>query len=80
LKKDNAALTRYINDRRKEEEARKKTEEEVQKKAEEEARRKVTVVAPMFDVRTWRKYSSKNDPMPLPPHASLYLSLNDLML
>jgi hypothetical protein len=43
VKKDNAALARYINARRK---------EEAQKKAEEEARR----MAQSFkDVRTWRK-------------------------
>jgi hypothetical protein len=53
-KKENVALTRCINARRK--------KEEVQKKAEEETRRKVTMVTPMFDegqsskdVRTWRK-------------------------
>jgi hypothetical protein len=47
VKKDNAALSRYINARRKKEEARRK--EEARKKAEEEARRKVMVVAPMSD-------------------------------
>jgi hypothetical protein len=46
VKKDNAALAQYINDRRKEE-ARKK--EEAQNKAEEETRRKAMVVAPMSD-------------------------------
>jgi hypothetical protein len=52
VKKDNATLARYINARRKKEEARRK--EEV------EARRKVMVVVPMsnegqnfMDVRTW---------------------------
>jgi hypothetical protein len=43
VKKDNAALARYINARRK---------EEAQKKAEEEARRKAQSSK---DVRTWRK-------------------------
>jgi hypothetical protein len=43
-KKDNAALARYINARRKKEEARKK---EAQKKAEDW--RKAMVVAPMSD-------------------------------
>jgi predicted Holliday junction resolvase-like endonuclease len=59
VKKDNAALARYINTRRKEEAQRK---EEVQKKAEEEARREAMVVAPTSDesqsfkdVQTWRK-------------------------
>jgi septal ring factor EnvC (AmiA/AmiB activator) len=47
LKKDNAALSRYINARRKKEEARRK--EEARKKAEEKARRKMMVVAPTFD-------------------------------
>jgi hypothetical protein len=60
VKKDNAALTRYINARRKKEEIQKK--EEARKKAEEEARRKAMVVAPTSnegqsskDVWTWRK-------------------------
>jgi hypothetical protein len=60
-RKDNQALTRYINARRKKEEAQKK-EEEAQKKAEEEARRKAMVVSQRFDegqsskdVWTWRK-------------------------
>jgi hypothetical protein len=44
MKKDNAALARYINARRKKEEARK---EEAQKKVEDW--RKATVVAPMSD-------------------------------
>jgi hypothetical protein len=59
-KKDNVALTRYINARRKKEDDRRK--EETRKKAEEEARRKAMVVAPTFDegqsskdVHTWRK-------------------------
>jgi hypothetical protein len=47
VKKDNAAMARYINARRKKEEARRK--EEARKKAEEEARRKPMVVAPMSD-------------------------------
>jgi hypothetical protein len=47
VKKDKATLARYINARRKKEEARSK--EEARKKAEEEARRKVMVVAPMSD-------------------------------
>jgi hypothetical protein len=60
VKKDNAALARYINARRKKGEAQRK--EEAWKKVEEEAHRKVMVVAPMSDegqsskdVRTWRK-------------------------
>jgi hypothetical protein len=65
VKKDNAALARYINARRKEkaqrkEEARKKVEEEARRK--EEARRQAMVVASTSDegqssndVRTWRK-------------------------
>jgi hypothetical protein len=59
-KKDNVALTRYINARRKKEEARRK--EEAQKKAEEEVQRKAMVVEPMSDqgqssknVWIWRK-------------------------
>jgi hypothetical protein len=53
-KKDNTALARYINARRKEEEAQRKEEEaqrkeEARKKVEEEARRKAMVVAPTFD-------------------------------
>jgi hypothetical protein len=59
-KKDNAALARYINTRRKKEEIWRK--EEARKKAEEEAWRKVMMVAPtcdkgqsIKDVRTWRK-------------------------
>jgi hypothetical protein len=54
MEKDNATLARYINARRKKEEA--------WKKAEEEARRKAMVVAPMSDegqsskiVWTWKK-------------------------
>jgi hypothetical protein len=54
VRKDNAALARYINARRKKEEAR--------KKVEEEAKRIKMVVAPMSDegqsskdVQTWRK-------------------------
>jgi hypothetical protein len=54
VKRDNTALARYINARRKKEEA--------QKKAEEIARRKAMVVAPTSDegqtskdVRIWRK-------------------------
>jgi predicted Holliday junction resolvase-like endonuclease len=42
-RKDNQALTRYINARRKEEAWRK--EEEARKKAEEEAQKKAMVVA-----------------------------------
>jgi hypothetical protein len=60
VKKDNAALARYINARRKKDEDQGK--EEVWKKTEEEARRKAIVVAPTSDegqnskdVRTWRK-------------------------
>jgi hypothetical protein len=52
-KKDNDALARYINARRK---------EDARKKAEEEARRKAMVVAPISDegqsfkdVQIWRK-------------------------
>jgi hypothetical protein len=52
-KKDNDALARYINARRK---------EDARKKAEEEARRKAMVVAPTSDegqsfkdVQIWRK-------------------------
>jgi hypothetical protein len=59
VRKDNAALTRYINARRKEDARRK---EETQKKVEEKTQRKVMVVASTFDegqsskdVRTWRK-------------------------
>jgi mannitol-specific phosphotransferase system IIBC component len=59
-KEGQRALARYINARRKKEQARWK--EEAQKKAEEEARRKVMVVASMSDegqsskgVQTWRK-------------------------
>jgi hypothetical protein len=47
VKKDNAALSRYINARRKKEEARRK--EEAWKKAEEEAGRKEMVVTPTSD-------------------------------
>jgi hypothetical protein len=54
VKKDNATLARYINARKKKEEA--------WKKVEEEARRKVMVVMPTSDegqtsndVCTWRK-------------------------
>jgi hypothetical protein len=47
VKKDNIALARYINARRKKEEVRRK--EEARKKVEEEARRKVMVVVPMSD-------------------------------
>jgi predicted Holliday junction resolvase-like endonuclease len=60
VKKDNAALTWYINARRKKEEARRK--KEARKKAEEEVRRKAMVMAPTSDegqsskdVRTWSK-------------------------
>jgi hypothetical protein len=45
-KKDNQALARYINARRKKEEVRRK---ETQKKVEEEAQRKAMVVAPRSD-------------------------------
>jgi hypothetical protein len=47
LKKDNAALARYINARRKEEEAQRK--EEARKKMKEKARRKMMVVSPTSD-------------------------------
>jgi hypothetical protein len=47
-KKDNAALARYINARRKNEESRRK-KEEARKRAEEEAWRKTMVVAPTSD-------------------------------
>jgi hypothetical protein len=47
MKKDNIALARYINARRKNEEDRRN--ENAQKKAEEEARRKAMVVASMFN-------------------------------
>jgi hypothetical protein len=53
-RKDNQALARYINVRRKEEEVRKK-EEEAQRKAEEEARKKAMEGQSSKDVRTWRK-------------------------
>jgi hypothetical protein len=60
VKKDNAALVRYINAKKKKEEPWRK--EETRKKAEEEARRKAMVVTPMSDedqsfkdVRNWRK-------------------------
>jgi hypothetical protein len=46
LKKDNAALARYINARRKEEAQRK---EEARKKTKEKARRKMMVVSPTSD-------------------------------
>jgi hypothetical protein len=53
-------LTRYINARRKKEEAQRK--KEARKKAKEEARRKAMVVEPTSDegqcpknIRTWRK-------------------------
>jgi hypothetical protein len=46
VKKDNAALARYINARRKEEDRRKDV---AQKKAEEEARRKAMVVTLTYD-------------------------------
>jgi hypothetical protein len=46
-KKDNVALARYINARRKEEEDRRK--EEAQKKTEEDAQRKEMVVASTSD-------------------------------
>jgi hypothetical protein len=46
-RKDNQALARYINVRRKEEEA--------QRKAEEEARKKAMEGQSSKDVRTWRK-------------------------
>ncbi len=51
--KDNAALARYINARRKKEEARRK--EEARKKVEEEARKKAMGVQSSKDVRIWRK-------------------------
>jgi hypothetical protein len=47
MKKDNIALARYINARRKNEKDRRN--ENAQKKAEEEARRKAMVVASMFN-------------------------------
>jgi hypothetical protein len=50
-RKDNQALTRYINTKRKKEEARKK-KEEARKKAEEEAHKKVMEVQSSKDVRT----------------------------
>jgi hypothetical protein len=45
--KDNEALARYINTRRKKEDAQRK--EDARKKAEGEARRKAMVVAPRSD-------------------------------
>jgi hypothetical protein len=53
-RKDNQALDRYINARRKKVEARKK-EKGAQKMAEEEARKKVMESQSSKDVRTWRK-------------------------
>jgi predicted Holliday junction resolvase-like endonuclease len=60
VKKDNAALARYINARRKKDEAYRK--EEARKKMGENARRKAMVVTSTSDegqsskdVRTWRK-------------------------
>jgi hypothetical protein len=50
VRKDNAALARYINARRNKEEAQRK--EEARKKAEEEAQRKAMVVVPRFDEAT----------------------------
>jgi hypothetical protein len=49
-RKDNQALTRYINTKRKKEETRK--EEEARKKAEEEAHKKVMEVQSSKDVLT----------------------------
>jgi hypothetical protein len=48
-RKDNQVLTRYIQARRKKEEAWKKEEEEAQKKAEEEVWRKNMVVTRWSD-------------------------------
>jgi hypothetical protein len=48
-RKDNQVLTRYIQARRKKEEAWKKEEEEAQKKAEEEVWRKDMVVTRWSD-------------------------------
>jgi hypothetical protein len=60
-RKDNQALARYINGRRKKEETWRK-EEEAQKKTGEEARKKAMVVTcrsdesqSSKDVRTWRE-------------------------
>jgi hypothetical protein len=68
-RKDNQALARYINARRKKEEIRRK-QEEARKKAEEEARKMVMVRAwrsdedqSSKDVWTWEKVvSSKGGP------------------
>jgi hypothetical protein len=51
--KDNQALARYINARRKKEVARK--EEKAWKKVEEEARKKAMESQSSKDVWTWRK-------------------------
>jgi hypothetical protein len=53
-RKDNQTLARYINAKRKKEEARKK-EEEARKKAEEETHKKAEEGQRLKDVRTWRK-------------------------
>jgi hypothetical protein len=53
-RKDNEALDRYINARRKKVEARKK-EKGPQKMAEEEARKKTMEGQSSKDVQTWRK-------------------------
>jgi hypothetical protein len=53
-RKDNQALARYINAKRKKEEAR-RNEEEAWKKAEEEARKKAMEGQSSKDVPTWRK-------------------------
>jgi hypothetical protein len=53
-RKDNHVVARYINTKRKKEEARKK-EEVTRKKAEEEARKKAIEGQSSKDVRTWRK-------------------------
>jgi hypothetical protein len=51
VRKDNQALTQYINARKKKEEAR-KNEEEALKKVEEEARKKAMEDQSSKDVRT----------------------------
>jgi hypothetical protein len=53
-RKDNQALDRYINARRKKVEGRKK-EKGAQKMAEEEARKKTMEGQSSKDVQTWRK-------------------------
>jgi hypothetical protein len=52
-RKDNQALDRYINAKKKKEEARKK-EEKIRKKAKEEARKKVMEDQSSNDVQIWR--------------------------